>query len=257
MASTYSPDLQLEIITTGEKAGLWGTITNTNLQILELAASGYLTTAQLATGNLVLTLDNGSASGATTATGKNLMIEVSGTLTGDRIITMPTGAERIFIIKDSTVRSVSNFTIGVQNVGATTGVIPLPPGSTTAYYTDGTTANSMKLLGVLNKGFVTVQNGTNSPYTTVNGDIVLGDVGNGGGGPITVTLPASPTIGDKVSIMDTSATGGFFSNNCTVGRNLQNIQGVSADFVMNVNNQSVSFMYVNATKGWQITSTNQ
>ena len=41
MASTYSQDLALEKITTGEKAGLWGTITNTNLEILEQSASGY------------------------------------------------------------------------------------------------------------------------------------------------------------------------------------------------------------------------
>ena len=33
MPSTYSNDIKLELITTGEKAGLWGTITNTNLQI--------------------------------------------------------------------------------------------------------------------------------------------------------------------------------------------------------------------------------
>ena len=43
MASTYSSDLSLELITTGEKAGQWGTITNTNLQILQQAASGYVT----------------------------------------------------------------------------------------------------------------------------------------------------------------------------------------------------------------------
>ena len=43
MASSYSSDLQLELIATGEKAGLWGTITNNNLQILELSASGYYT----------------------------------------------------------------------------------------------------------------------------------------------------------------------------------------------------------------------
>ena len=35
MASTYSTDLSLELVATGEKAGLWGTITNTNLQILQ------------------------------------------------------------------------------------------------------------------------------------------------------------------------------------------------------------------------------
>ena len=42
MASTYSTDLTLELVATGEKAGLWGTITNTNLQILEQSASGYV-----------------------------------------------------------------------------------------------------------------------------------------------------------------------------------------------------------------------
>ena len=38
MASSTSTDLKLELITTGEKSGTWGTITNTNLQILEQAA---------------------------------------------------------------------------------------------------------------------------------------------------------------------------------------------------------------------------
>ena len=42
MASTYTTNLQLEKVTTGEKAGLWGTVTNTNLEILEQASSGYL-----------------------------------------------------------------------------------------------------------------------------------------------------------------------------------------------------------------------
>ena len=42
MASSYSSDIKLELMVTGEKAGLWGNITNTNLQILEQAASGYL-----------------------------------------------------------------------------------------------------------------------------------------------------------------------------------------------------------------------
>ena len=39
MASSTSTDLKLELITTGEKSGTWGTITNTNLQILEQATS--------------------------------------------------------------------------------------------------------------------------------------------------------------------------------------------------------------------------
>ena len=189
MASNFSGDLQLELITTGEKAGLWGTITNNNLQILELSSTGYFTVS-IAAANLTLNLDAGSALGDTTATGKNLMVEVTGTLAASRTITMPVGAERIFIVKDSTTRSNNNYTISVQNVGAgAAGIIPIPVGSTCMFYTDGTSVNSMKLLTVLNKGNVTVQTGTNTPYTAVNGDVVFGETANGGGGTIAVNLP--------------------------------------------------------------------
>ena len=60
MASSFSTNSKLELIATGEKAGLWGTITNTNLQILEQLSSGYLSSAQLASGDLTLALDNGA-----------------------------------------------------------------------------------------------------------------------------------------------------------------------------------------------------
>ena len=40
MASSYSQDLKLELMVTGEKAGLWGDITNTNLNILQQAIAG-------------------------------------------------------------------------------------------------------------------------------------------------------------------------------------------------------------------------
>jgi hypothetical protein len=69
MASTYSTDLSLELVTTGEKAGLWGTITNTNLQILQTASSGF-TSLTLSTGNTTLSLADGSAS----ANGKNFIL---------------------------------------------------------------------------------------------------------------------------------------------------------------------------------------
>ena len=50
---------------------------------------------------------------------------------------------------------------------------------------------------------------------------------------------------------------GFASNKCTVGRGGQPIQGSAADLDLIINNQSVSLMYIDVTKGWQITSTNQ
>jgi len=250
----FSTDLQIELIATGEKAGLWGTITNNNLQILELASSGYFSTAALATGDLTLQLDNGSAAGTTTASGKNLLIEVTGTLTANRVITMPTGAERIFIVKDSTVRSSSNFTIGVQNVGATTGIVPLTSGASTIYYTDGTTADSMKLLGVLNKSFYNVVGGTNSPYTAIAGDTLFVSTS---AQAAEVILPLTPSQGDQITIMDGSVTGGFATNNCVINRNGQPINSDNTQNVtLSTNNKSLTLIYTNTTRGWIYRSTN-
>ena len=250
----FSTDLQIELIATGEKAGLWGTITNNNLQILELASSGYFSTAALATGDLTLQLDNGSAAGTTTASGKNLLIEVTGTLTANRVITMPTGSERIFIVKDSTVRSSSNYTISVQNVGATTGIVPLTSGASTIYYTDGTTADSMKLLGVLNESFYNVVGGTNSPYTAIAGDTLFV---NTSAQAAEVILPLTPSQGDQITIMDGSVTGGFATNNCVINRNGQPINSDNTQNVtLSTNNKSLTLIYTNTTRGWIYRSTN-
>ena len=61
MASTYSSDLKLELITTGEKSGTWGTITNTNLQQLEQAVSGYIEIG-VGSADVALSLANGAVS---------------------------------------------------------------------------------------------------------------------------------------------------------------------------------------------------
>ena len=82
MASSFSTDTKLELIATGEKAGLWGTITNTNLQILEQSATGYLSQS-MASGDVTLTLTNGA-----TSDGKNAFYELTGTLTGNRTLIM-------------------------------------------------------------------------------------------------------------------------------------------------------------------------
>ena len=114
----------------------------------------------------------------------------------------------------------------------------------------------MKLAAILKQGNVQVQTGTNTPYTAVNGDVVFGETSNGGGGAITVNLPASPSAGDTVTIMDASLSGGFASNNCTVGRNSSPIQGAASDLTLSTNNQAVTLVYTNSTKGWQKQSTN-
>ena len=233
MASTYSSDLKLELMTTGEKSGTWGTITNTNLQQLEQAASGYLSLA-VGSADVALALSNGAVSN-----GKNLYFKLTGTLTANRTVTMPDSSERVFIVEDATARSSSNYTLTVKTVSGTG--LALPVGSTTVLYSDGT-----NITGKLQtKGYYT----PSANYTAVNGDQVLVDTSGGGiGAPVTITLPASPAIGNEVHFIDSGSN--LASNNLTIGRNGSNILGSASDLTVSTNGSAFTLVYVNATRGW-------
>ena len=71
MATIYSSDLKLSIMATGENAGTWGQITNTNLYIIQQAVAGYESLAVNATTGLTLAFTNGAIS-----TGKNAVINL-------------------------------------------------------------------------------------------------------------------------------------------------------------------------------------
>ena len=233
MASSTSNDLKLELITTGEKSGTWGTITNTNLQILEQASSGYLS-LDVGSADVALSLANHA-----TANGKNLYYKLTGTLTANRSVTMPDSAERVFIVEDATARSSSNYTLTVKTVSGTG--LALPIGSTTVLYSDGT-----NITGKLQtKGYYT----PSATYTTVNGDQILVDTsGSGISAAVTINLPASPAIGNEVTFIDSGNN--LASNNLTVGRNGSNINGSGSDLVVSTNASAFTLVYVNATRGW-------
>jgi len=235
MASSFSTNSKLELIATGEKAGLWGTITNTNLQILEQLATGYLSSAQLASGDLTLALDNGA-----TSNGKNIYIKLTGTLGANRSVTIPDGAERIIVFEDATTRGTSAlYTITVKTVSGT-GVL-LPVGSKSLVYSDGTNVS----LGIRQKGYVTLNSSTITAYTAVDGDQIFA---NTTANPITVTLPASPAVGSEVTFID--ARGTFNSNNLIVNRNSQPINTGTSNLTLTTNGQAFTLVYVDATRGW-------
>jgi hypothetical protein len=66
----------------------------------------------------------------------------------------------------------------------------------------------------------------------------------------TVTLPASPNVGDWIMLTDHAGT--CATNNLTVARNGKNIQAVAEDLIIDVNNISVMLVYINAAKGWAV-----
>ena len=99
MASSYTP-LGVELMVTGENAGTWGTKTNNNLSLFEQLTGGFssLSIAGGAGATQALTI----ADGATTGTAQFRMIEFTGSITGNRIITIPNDVENYYILKNST-----------------------------------------------------------------------------------------------------------------------------------------------------------
>ena len=98
MASTFTP-LGVELMATGENAGTWGTKTNTNLQLFEQLTGGY-SAKSIAGGaqTTALTITDGN----TTGTGQFRMIEFTGTITGNQIVTIPNDVETFYMLRNTT-----------------------------------------------------------------------------------------------------------------------------------------------------------
>jgi len=82
-------------------------------------------------------------------------------------------------------------------------------------------------------------------YTAVAGQ---GIFANTSGGAWTLTLPSSPTIGDEVSVIDYAGT--FDTNNLTIGRNSQNIQGSASDLTVATERAGFTLVFTDGTQGW-------
>ena len=232
MASSYSSDLKLEIITTGEKAGLWGTVTNSNLEILQQAASGYIV-VDMAGADVTLALTDGAVSN-----GKNLYFKLTGTLAANRTLTMPAGSERIFIIEDATNRNTTK-TLSIKTASGTALAVPI--GAVMLVKSDGT--NTTK--AITEKGYFTITSSAITAYTAVAGDQLLIDTTQT---TVTITLPAAPAIGDEIVIID--ARGTFGSNNLTINRNGKPINTGTNNLVLSTNSQAITLVFVDSTRGW-------
>ena len=82
-------------------------------------------------------------------------------------------------------------------------------------------------------------------YTAVAGQGVLV---NSTSGTIAITLPASPTLGDEVRVVDVYGTAA--TNNITIQRNNSKMMGTDSNFIMDINRAALGFVFTDATQGW-------
>ena len=95
MANSTSANLKLTVQATGENSGTWGQITNTNLLILEQAIGGYA--AINSASGATLTFSNGALSD-----GKNQVLKLTGTISGNVNVTIPDSIEKTYIVENAT-----------------------------------------------------------------------------------------------------------------------------------------------------------
>ena len=128
MASSYSTDLKLELMVTGENSGTWGDKTNTNLNLIQQAIAGY-EAIDVASADVTLAMTNATISNA-----RNMVLNLTGTLAANRNVNVPDGIEKTYIVADSTTRA--GFTLTIKTVSGTG--VTIPAGKTVMVFADGT-----------------------------------------------------------------------------------------------------------------------
>lgn len=195
MASTYSPNLRLELIGTGEQQGTWGTTTNTNLgTLIEEAIGGYVSVTVSDVGDTTLTTNNGSADQS-----RNMTINLTGTITAARNVICP-AIEKVYIVKNATT---GGFAVTFK-VSGQTGV-SIPNGSTYILAVTGTDAT-------LAGGTMMAQNSNNVSITggSITGitDLAVADGGTGASN----ASSARTNLGAAASGANTDITSVLLSN---------------------------------------------
>ena len=230
MASTYSSDLKLELMATGENAGTWGTKTNTNLNLVQQAVAGY-EAIDVASADVTLAMSDATISNA-----RNATIKLTGTLAANRTVNVPDSIEKVYNIIDGTDHA--GYTLTFKTASGT-GVL-LCEGNCYVLYADGTNvvkANEYRKWRTVSAA-ETVQAGAKLFVET-------------NGGAVTITLPASPAVGDEVHFVDSRYT--FDSNALTVGRNSSKIANDTSDLVVNTEGAAFGLVYSGSNVGWTYT----
>jgi len=195
MASSYT-DIGTELMATGENAGTWGTKTNTNIQILEEAINGYVSQALTSSGTVALTYTDGS----TGDVARHAVIALTGTITGNAVVTVPAN-EKVWIIDN---QSSGAYTVTVKVSGQTGVTWGTSDKGTKILYANGTDVVDTNIGGGvgahdLNGNSLTLDADADTDITADTDDQI--DIKVGGTDRVRITTSAiAPSSSDGVAL---------------------------------------------------------
>ena len=141
MASSYSTDLKIELMVTGENAGTWGDKTNDNLNVIQQAIAGFKEVS-IAGGAQTTNLLINNSPDIATSDARNAVIKLTGTITGNQIVTVPTGIEKTYIVQNGTTGA---FTVQFIQSGGTGTTFSTTDKGIKILFADGTNINAVDL----------------------------------------------------------------------------------------------------------------
>ena len=232
--STYSTRLKVELIGSGEQSNSWGNTTNNNFdQVFEQSIAGvYSKNLGAASSPYTLTSGNGPQTQA-----NNEARQAAIVFTGhssDFIIQFP-AVEKLYFLRNA---SASNKI--TARLGSSGNTFVLNPSRNVFLTTDGTNWFELQTQG---SDWLT-KTGT---YTAFAGDKIFVNTSSSA---FTITLPASPSVGDEVRFLDLANT--FDTNNLTVARNSEKIDGVTADLTVATEGAAFALVYSGSACGWKL-----
>ena len=241
--ATYSTNLALTLMATGEQSNTWGDTTNTNLgTLLEQAISGYVTQAITdgSSANTTITIPDGA-----TGVARNMFIEMTGALTfsttslivpankkmyfvynntsggfavtvkvsGQTGILVPNGKKVILTCNGTDIVEAHTAIVGNATMGGTLGVT----GATTLSSTLGVTGITTLGAALVGPASATV---FNTVSTTVNafGAATTLNIGNASG---TTAIAGAATVGTTLGVTGNATIGGFAASAFSIGKSLE------------------------------------
>ena len=209
MASTFT-DLGLELMATGENAGTWGTKTNANLSLVEQLTGGYLSLAVAGSGTTALTI----ADGALTGTAQQRVIEFTGSISGNRIVTIPNDVETFYILKNSSSGAYTVQFKYATGSGSSTTFSATDKGTKIVYASASPDATNPNIVDVMaSSSEIVLANNNPIKFNDADNSAFVGiDAPATVSGSYTLTLPAGVgSVSQALVTTDGSGTLGFTS----------------------------------------------